>query len=182
MLLLSNVSLENYKSIFIFYLIISANFVANIFGCSARKLFSDNMIIKHLIGFFTLYYFVVLEDPYKDTDTDEYIYFKKIGVTILIYLIFLISSRTRDNYFITFIILLIIIFFLNNYINSLNQITYKNRIDTINTIINYISLVSICVILIGFISYYFEKKKQYNSSFKYITFILGTKECKNTKI
>jgi hypothetical protein len=182
MLFLSNVSLNNYKSLFIFYLIISANFVANIFGCSARKLFADNMIIKHLIGFFTLYYFVVLEDPYKDTDNDQYIYFKKIGITILIYLIFLISSRTKDNYFITFLILLIIIFFLNNYINSLNQITYKSRIDTINTIINYISIVSICVILVGFILYYFEKKKQYINSFNYITFLLGTKECKHAKI
>lgn len=179
MAFLINITDQNYKSIFIFYLIIAANFIANIFGCSARKLFESNMFIKHIIGFFTLYYFIILEDPHKETDTDEYIFFKKLGVTLLIYLIFILSSRTNNTYFTLFLILLAIVFLLNNYNDSLNKTKYKSRIDTIKTIITWLSAASFLVIVIGFIVYYFEKRQQYKKDFKYTVFLLGTKKCKN---
>lgn len=179
MALFFNIVKNNYNSIFIFYLIIAAGYIANIFGCAAQKLFERNMLIKHIVGVFTLYFFIILEDPHKPQSIDEYVFFKKLGATICIYLVFILSSRTKDIYFNSFLIILAILFLLKKYNESLDENIFKERIETIKMYMTWLSLLSFLLILIGFVIYYIEKKHEYKNKFEFGTFLIGNKKCKS---
>ena len=176
---------ENYKGIFIFYMIISANFLSNIFGCTTQKLFSKNILVKHIIGFLTLFFFVALLDDDKSNTntkkTDEYIFFKKLGASIILYFVFILSSRLKGIYFNVFLIMIGITYLLTNYIQSLDEDKFENRINIISKIALWIGRTSLIVLVLGFILYYIEKKKEYKSEFKLKTFILGNLTCKGIK-
>ena len=53
-------------TIFILVLIISANFLAQLFPCRLQQVFNESMFTKHLFGFFTMIFFVVLSAPMED--------------------------------------------------------------------------------------------------------------------
>lgn len=44
--------------IFILLLIISANYLADLFPCRLRELLENNIYVKHLFGYLTLLFFV----------------------------------------------------------------------------------------------------------------------------
>ena len=46
--------------IFIFILIVSANFLAETFPCKLQYQLRNNMLLKHTFGYFTMIFFVVL--------------------------------------------------------------------------------------------------------------------------
>ena len=176
---------ENYKGIFIFYMIISANFLGNIFGCTTQKIFKENMLVKHILGFLTLFVFVALIDEDKSNintnKLDEYIFFKKLGAAIILYFVFILSTRINYIYFIVFILMIAITYLLNNYTQSLDEDKFENRINIISKIALWIGRTSLIVLVLGFILYYIEKKKEYKSEFKLKTFILGNLTCKGIK-
>ena len=41
--------LFEYKGLFILYMIISANFLAQTFSCSLQKVLNNNMYVKHIV-------------------------------------------------------------------------------------------------------------------------------------
>ena len=53
------------KHLFVLYLIIAGNYLGELFGCKTQKMFQENMYFKHIIGFMTLYFFVLF------TSTEE---------------------------------------------------------------------------------------------------------------
>ena len=57
------VTIERLLAIFIFTLIISGNFLAQLFPCNIQKLLSNNILVKHLFGFLTLFFFGALAFP-----------------------------------------------------------------------------------------------------------------------
>ena len=46
------------KQLFFFILIISGNYLGELFTCGTQRLFQNNMYIKHLLGLMTMYFFV----------------------------------------------------------------------------------------------------------------------------
>ena len=57
---------SNIFCIFIFFLIISANFLAELFPCRLQYILRNNMVIKHLFGLFSMIFFVVLSSGIKN--------------------------------------------------------------------------------------------------------------------
>ena len=47
-------------AIFIFLLIISGNYLGNLFPCKVQEQFENNIYLKHFLGYFTLLFFVIL--------------------------------------------------------------------------------------------------------------------------
>ena len=77
----------NLISIFVFVLILSGNYLGELFPCRVQSLFSNSMFVKHALGFLTLLFFVTLTIP--EIKKQPYL----IGNTSLIYLWFIVMSK-----------------------------------------------------------------------------------------
>jgi len=174
------INFSNYSLIFALYLTIAVNFLTNIFSCHFQAVLRNNMYVKHLVSIFALFFFVILIKNEK-TD-DEYLYFKNMLSTLLLYFIFICSLRMKMNFFIIFITILCINFFIRGYIDSLNPILFKDKIEKLKEISKFLIILSLIIICIGIIIYYLEKKIKYGKEFSNKMFIIGDKNCKKYKI
>jgi hypothetical protein len=137
------------NSIFGLYLIISANILLPLFGCQLRKLLLENQWVKHLFGFFTLYFFIILTNQKLNI---EPIY--TFLLTIAIYILFILSTQIYLQIWIILFILLTISYLINTFENSISE-NFKETIKFIEYIIN----ISIIVfIIIGFIYTFYKYK------------------------
>jgi hypothetical protein len=195
---LNNFDPEFTNPFIILSLLMSANYLGEIFPCKVQTVFSNNMIVKHILGFLSLMFFVVLTRPNLYTSTN-FVY-----ISILFYGFFMFLSRL--NYVFWFLVfgMFAIIYVLQIYLNQIeseNQITRNKigdntvspeddnkiptqniteKIDTIKTIQIYLFLLSIPITIIGFIHYLGEKKIEYGfQHFNYKKFFFGKPKCHN---
>ena len=174
-------------SIFIFILILdSGGALANLFPCHSVDLLENNIFLKHFIGFLNMTFFVVLLVPIPNKKLSN-ILFK----SVLMYIVFLLISKTETYFFIPIIVLLGVIYLL-----ILKKVEYQDaieksksdvidksindKIDTIVVINNSILLVIAILIVIGFSLYLGRKKYEYGKKFNYSTFILSSNVCAKT--
>lgn len=163
------------KYLFWLYLVISGNYLGNLFGCRVQELFTNNMIVKNILGFLTFYFFVTLADassPYSQT--------KRLVITLITYIVFILTTRMHHKYWIGMIIPLGI-----SYILQIVKDTYKDN-NTLVAIIDKVQLtlviLSFIILIIGVVYYYGEKKIEYGVNFSAIEFFIGKPTCKlNTK-
>jgi hypothetical protein len=175
-MLLENINTDM-KTLLILYLIISANFLAQTFGCKTQNALNNNMYIKHIVGFFTLLYFVNSVDTEKTTD--EFLFFQKFFKTFMLYIVFILSTRMNKKVFMLFIGLLMINFILSQYMSSLDTKHFAAKLQIYDTIGKVISKLAIVFLVIGFFIYLKEKKIEYKGKFNYLTFLVGKTTCNN---
>ena len=172
----------NIFSVFTFILIVSANFLAEIFPCRVQYMLRHNMYIKHLFGILTMVFFVVLS-----IDKNKSIF--DIGLnSFLLYILFILISKTHWYTFFIIVFILSIAFFINiekdrskQLLNDGDEKTNKiinERIKNYDyqTIIIYI--LTIFITIIGVLLYMGEKKLEYKNKFDYIIFFMGKDICK----
>ena len=130
------------------------------------------MLFKHLFGFLTLSFFVVLTDKTATTQRFKYV----ISRAFIIYAIFLIFVKNNAVFFIFALLIALIIYMINIKINELNddikhhdkgetdqQIIFTND-DTLISMLNKINKIATYIfyttIAIGFLIYMGEKKNR----------------------
>lgn len=159
------------KSVFVLYLIISGNFLANLFGCKIQQALQSNMLLKHLLGFMTMYFFIVLIDQSNlSKDPKLQLYY-----TIIFYIIFILSTRMDYKWWIIFIISLCIIYIIQVYKD--HEKTTDSEKQIYNKYQTYLTYFSGIILLLGFVVYIGKKKAEYKNNFKWSTFLLGKTEC-----
>lgn len=169
MLANENVAITSSKSIFILYLIISGNFLVNLFGCRTQRLLNTSMWMKHLLGFMTMYFFVVLVDNKSKNPT------KQLLFTLFFYFIFLLTTKMDYKWWIGFIIGLSIIYILQVFKDNDNtKEEERKQIETYQTYLTYI--VSI-IIIVGVLIYHGKKRIEYGEKFDMLTFFIGKPQC-----
>jgi len=182
-----NPKIENISiySIFIFFLIISSNYLGALFPCKIQKLLDTNVYMKHVFGFLTLSFFVVLTDPAK-----KYNFINIFYESSLLYIIFIIFINNNYNFFIFGLIIIGLIYILNLkkvdldgkiIENASKEDNEKNKqfLELIIKINKFLFVLFMIVIIIGFIIYIGEKKIEYKNKFNFITFIFGKVKCKD---
>lgn len=173
----SYLSFSNYNFIFTLYLIIAVNFIGPTFSCNLQKNLYENMYLKHLIGFFTLFFFITLGEKVKTED--EYLYFRKMASAVLLYCVFILSTRMSSKFFWTFIILVCCNFIVRNYMDTLDPTIFKKKIDNLELVSNILVVLSCIVIIVGIILYYLDKRAEHGKSFDHGIFIFGMPKCKS---
>jgi hypothetical protein len=156
--------------LFIFYVTLGGNFVAQLFPCQVQKLFTENIYYKHFLAFFILFFAIVLT-----SDKTEKISTTLLSKTVLLYSLFIILTRMDKNFFLLFFLTLCIKFIILNELSHTKDAADKDKYNKINKTLNYV-LISIGVI--GFILYYGEKKYEYGKRFNFLTFLLGKPVCR----
>lgn len=176
---------ERFSAIFIFTLIISGNFLAQLFPCKIQEALTHNILLKHFFGFATLFFFGILAIP-------ELANISGMISSIVLYIVFLINAKTKYQFWIAAFLLYSFIYFLHivkkeytSYIdNEDTSIDDAKMFESRNryiTIAQYISMVFISIFtLIGMIIYMGEKKNEYGNKFDYFTFFLGRPSCRGS--
>ena len=165
------------KYLFIIYLALIGPYFEKTTGCRLREFLDSSMIYSHLIGYFTVLFFVVLTT--NDPSADKYAFFKKIIATALVYIVFIISSKSDYKFFIGFFVLIAISFIIQSYAESLDPELYKDDIELYNNISKYLKYLAIVILVLGFLLYLGEKKLEYaGKEWNTYKFIIGANECR----
>ena len=162
------------KSLLLFYLLISSNYLPDIFGCNLQYYLKNNWIIKNLVAILILYVFVISVNG-KDADISI---FKQILLTLSIFIWFYLSRDMNIVFLITLFILFFIIWIIytriqkikNNKNNKNNEILQNkiNRLQNINLRLFYISII---INIFGLICFIGEHKYKYKNISYYNLFI-----------
>lgn len=161
------------KSLFALYLIISGNFLASLFGCRIQDLMTNNMYVKHFLGFMTLYFFVILTE--SDKAIGSYGATQKMLLALGLYVWFLLSSRMNYKLWFAFIVLLGAVYILEIYKEE-EYIDPDTKI-LLRKIQEALLGVAILLTAVGFIAYLGEKKYEYGKGFQYDKFFVGKPHC-----
>jgi len=155
--------------VFVLYLIISSNLLAQLFSCRLQQMLNNSMFAKHFIGYMTLLFFVVLSsgDTYSTTSA--------ILCSLYLYIIFWFSTRISFEYFIVFLSLTATLYIIHLYQKEAGEQTSR-RLEITRDVIQWFMFV---VLVVGFVFYWIEKKIEYKNKFSTLTFILGRPVCKN---
>lgn len=161
------------RNIFILYLMLSANFLGNLFGCKTQQAFKHTMWIKHLIGFMTMYFFIVLVDFNKQGITDSPQ--KQLLFTVFCYSIFIVSTKMDYKWWMGFIFVLSVYYILEVY--SQHQNTNDQDKQKYKNYQKYLSYLALIILVTGFFIYLGKRKLEYQDSFSWTTFFLGKPDC-----
>jgi hypothetical protein len=160
-------------SIFVFFLVITSNYLGELFPCKVQNILTENVYMKHFFGYLTLLFFVVISDTSSDIELSD-----TVLISLGLYGIFLILINTDIHFF----LICMVILGASYLINLHKQYKEENGLILESWIDNTISALYISFgvfLLIGFIIYMGEKKIEYKKNFNYITFIFGKSKCKN---
>lgn len=151
------------NAVFVLYLVISANFFKEIFGCNIQKLFNDNMLVKHILAFFTLYFLITLTN--EDLKLDPLF---ALAVSVGMYMLFLMSVRLNWRLWLIMFVLLIIQYILYIFKPIISE-PYLNFVKTLQ---NVLGVIVVLLIVIGFFYTYFMY-----TNMKFIDFVIGSNTC-----
>lgn len=161
--------------VFVLYLVISSNFLAQLFSCRLQYLLNNSMLAKHILGYMTLLFFIVLASNENYTAT------RALADSFLLYFIFLCSTRMSFHSFIVFLFLTAILYIIQLYQtkkDGKDDDTLQRKLETFKKIVQYTMLI---VLVAGFLLYWLEKKIEYKNKFSFSTFMLGKPVCKFNK-
>lgn len=167
--------LNNYFTIFVLILIISANYIGTTFPCRFQYLLSNNNVIKHLFGYLTMTFFVILADPISNNSIKS-----NLLKAFYLYIWFILLTKTNIYFFISLLLVLaisyILIIYRKEQLEEKADKEWINTLDSINDVLNYIFIIGT---IIGVMIYLGEKKLEYKSKFSYYRFFIGNYACKN---
>lgn len=154
---------------FIYLVIILSKEKVGILNCSFTKLIENRYIylILTFVSVFTYLKTLIKKDNFFDT-------FKK---SLLVFIIFIITTKSDGVYTLIFLGLIGIMFIVEKYMIEDPEFDLISNKD-LQYIKNVIYVVALCILLIGFVRFFFKKRKQYKSKFSWNTFLLGSYKCK----
>ena len=177
-------SLENVIAIFILVLIICGNFLGQLFPCKVQDMFNNNIILKHVLGFFTLLFFAISTIPelhFVETGLGKFSDF--LLTSVILYLWFILMSK---NYYIFWLITfgLAGIRYLIFLYEKTEKVVYENEnkvYETPNLLVKCKKILGLKILsstIFGFLIYMGAKKEEYGKKFDYFTFIFGKPSCR----
>jgi hypothetical protein len=175
-------------SIILLYLIISANFTAEVFGCKLQHYLNHSTIAKHIVGLMTMIFFVV-----STTDwSQEHEFMKLCGFAISYYFIFLLTTRLPFKFLMSVLFLFTLMYYIEIYKNTLlssnpdglNPLAEVRNIYVFQDIYKYQQFflkAALTLIFFGFVIYFRNHQVEYGKNFNVFNFFSANTKCKHTK-
>lgn len=160
------------------YLVISGNYLGNLFGCRVQLLFRENMWIKHLLGLFTAYFLIVLSTPPAEYDSKQTLVF-----TALIYFWFFLTTKMHVRMWIPMILVLLASYGVYMYMkqsatNEEEGAKDEDQTARLHQLQSVATLLALILTAVGVVAYYGEKKIEFEETFDVWKFWSGVPECK----
>jgi hypothetical protein len=154
------------------YLVISGNYLGNLFGCRVQQLFREEMWLKHLLGFFTAYFLIILSSPPENYDS-----LQTIGLTAVIYVWFYLTTKMHVKLWIPMILAALVAYVLYVYKKQAPK-EETERKALIEKGQQVAILFAAVVTVLGVVAYYGEKRLEFGAEFDAWTFWTGVPECR----
>ena len=174
--------------IFLVYATIAGGQVAMLLPCEIQYSLENNIYIKHLAGIMLIFCFIMMTGGWNsDEDKNVNSHFDwsngntlhTLLCTIVMYIVFLLTSKMTLTMNMILYGLLFIIYVINTYMRHLDnkdKISESSKIN-VKYIINILLGISIIIFITGIIGYYNYEKKCYGKEFCLYKFLMGTKKC-----
>ncbi len=159
------------------YLVISGNYLGNLFGCRVQQMFSETIWLKHLLGLFTTYFLIILAAP-----PDDFTHIETLVFSVVIYGWFFLTTKMHVSFWIPMILLVMMAYCIYVYLKQRSgqkDIEKETTQTKLLTAVQNASIVLAGILtLIGVVVYYGEKKIEYGKSFDTSVFWQGHTVCK----
>ena len=181
-------NVSRFAFIFLIFVLITSGYIKEILSCQMREFIKKSIYIKHFMTIIVIFAFIMFEGGWDfDKSREDNIpnnwtcgnTIHTLIIAVFIYFIFLISSKSQLTPNIIFFSILFIIYITNTYreyIYKRNEITESTN-NNIIIIEQIMTLISIIVLIYGFIDYYNYQRKQHPDDFSYHKFFLANKKC-----
>ena len=130
-------------AVFTFVIIISGNYLGELFPCKVQHFFSESMILKHFLGYLTLFFFVVLTIP-EMSESDNI-----IVSSALLYSAFVLVSKTHYRFWFSIFGITGVVYLLHMYKKTIpiekkeDKPVEKIEMPTINELIDTVEMPTI---------------------------------------
>jgi hypothetical protein len=164
------------NGVLLLILAISGNFIAETLGCKTQKLLTENMLAKHVVILFIIYFSLGFT---SESNPNPMILLRN---SVSIWVLFLLFTKMSLNFNIFVFGLVVLYHFINTYINyysSLDKKKYKKEIDNYNKILNYLKYLIIGSLIVGFVLYFNKQRNDYSKNWSTFNFIFGVNKCKS---
>jgi hypothetical protein len=134
-------------ALFLLFLIISTNFIGQLFPCDVQKMFRENYFLKYIIAFMILLFVVELDNK---IDNPEKPFAEIITDTIVVFIGFLLITFLDARFFFAIVIAMLFTYVLTVHRDRLtdDNLEYK---ESINSVVNFMFYVIIAILLVGLI-------------------------------
>jgi len=176
-------------AIVLLYLIISSNFIADIFGCTFRKLLRKNTLVKHGLAYLTLLLFVTAQTDWSQ----DYAFGNLMGYSFSYYFIFVITTKLPFRFLIPILLIFTFMYYIDIYKNTLlkgndagqTPLSEVRNMYVFQDIRKYQQLflnISLLLCFIGFIVYFRNKQAIFGSKFNLLKFFSSGAKCTGKNI
>ena len=162
-----------FSGLFVLYLIVSGNFVGELFSCDLQQIMTENYLVKHLLGFATLFFFVNMVS--SDIHWPKPII---AGISLAMYLLFIISNRSSATTQLINIGLLFAIFVMHMVATDMKDDEDQEMKKRITTAQWAVAIGIVVLTLYGHILYIGKKRIEFRGQFSYFKLFKGT-VCRN---
>ena len=175
-------------AVILLYLIISANFTAEVFGCRMQHYLKTSTIAKHIVGLMTMIFFVV-----GTTDwSQEHDFFKYSGFALSYYFIFILTTRLPFRFLMGVLFLFTCMYYVEIYKHSLlasnkdglNPLSEVRNMYVFQDIYQYQQILlkaALSFIFLGFVLYFRNHQIEYGKKFDIFSFMSANTGCKHNK-
>ena len=181
-----NESIGIIDGVFLLFLAIAGNFLAETLGCHTQEALTNKIMAKQIMTFFVIFF--TLDYSNNDTYVEHPIY--KLIKAGAVYIFFLLFTKMDWNTTLLTITMLVGIYtvhiFKIYYIDlfklkkdpTKEEIAFEQeRESRIDKILSLLTAITGIIIIVGFMMYYKRKRKEYNKTFSIFKFIFGVTKC-----
>lgn len=138
-------------------MVVGANFVLKLMGCRMQHLLRTSMIAKHTLGLLLVFFLVVLANPTSSQET----VFVNVGVSLLVYAWFLMTTRSPFGLALVSILLLLGVYLSTAYRQKLADEKEEEGAHRVDLLQKYMAIAAFLISTVGFTAYTIEKRLEY---------------------
>ena len=185
-----NLILSRFAYIFVIYAVITSGYVQEVLSCQMRAFLQNMYLPRHFFGILLIFMFIMLEGGWswnveeneaQPNSPSSANVIDTLQMSLLLYLIFLISSKSQFLPNLIFFGSLFILYLINaqrNYWKARDMISEDTNQKMYNVEV-LMFIVSILTLSLGFLDYIAYQMSEYKNNFSWYIFLLGAKKCKS---
>lgn len=205
---------QSLTGLFFLYFVLMSGELTSLLNCGIQRMLKKSILLKHILVFFSIFVFTFILKWYTLSSLqtegfaftgEKYEYLESsFGYTIIIYAMFLLTSKMETSYLFVFLILLLLSFLMflfykihanivkSSLLDQLFFVTNENMkeilddtesVSDANTAIMLKNSMAVLylfmtlIVIIGFMMYLMRQKEEHAHHWSFIKFLFGTNTC-----
>ena len=171
---------EEINSLFLVFLSILGGFGYRLLGCGLQDKLLNHPVYRQIA------FFIVIVFTTSFLDSGKISPLSHLLNACMVFIFFTLFTKLTLNYSLTIFILLLLIYVCHKFekyyqyeIDNNKTISknFHNYLTFVQNLNNILIVITVLILIIGTIKYYFLKKKEFGKKFNYKDFFLGTHKC-----